>query len=68
MFLLHGDAKHRTNLHTCAAEKISVAAVCIVSQREGGGSRYFGAQISSFEQHTKALEPVVEWGATGSVH
>jgi len=67
-FCCTGDAKHRRNHHTCTAEKISVAAVRIALWREGGGSRYFGAQISSFEQHTKARELVVELGAMGSVH
>lgn len=53
-FLLCGDAKHRRNLYTCTAEKISVAAVHISLWRErGGGSRCFGAQIGSFGQHTK---------------
>lgn len=71
-FVIHfcciGDAKHRRNLHTCTAEKISVAAVHVASWREGRGSGYFVARISSFEQHTKALEPVAEQGAMGNVH
>lgn len=67
-FLLCRDAKHRRDLYTCTAEKISVAAVHISLWREGGGSRCFGAQISSFGQHTKASESVSEWRAMSSVH